>query len=323
MEEEIMLTEKKKKALLFRHRKNYLDIELEAAFKHGLTMAGFDVDWIDIDELAMKIDDFNVEQYDLIGFDVQSNSLFCAGRRRAYMFERLFERAKDGALTMYACDVKMYLQPNLWDKGEDHRTQKRNVFNGKPIKVIASLDPSIRDNEKDFKKTDSIWMRKLHPESTLHLIEWIPFSVHTYGVDFELKEEYEGDKIRNFYYGMRRDSVARSLEANGINSEKDLVYGSISRSIKNEKVRKIDERVKKPFTWVKYAKNADNVIIPYEYLKSDYQITSRLLEANLFYKDKVIFDDRIADRLKKYATDKQLWYDKAEKSAKEIKALYE
>lgn len=70
-------------------------------------------------------------------------------------------------------------------------------------------------------------------------------------------------------------------------------------------------------------KMLDNVIIPYEYLKSDYQITSRLLEALLFYKDKVIFDDKIADGLKKYATDKQLWYDKAEKSAKEIKALYE
>lgn len=313
----------KKKALMFRHRKNYLDIELEAAFRHGLIMAGFDVDWIDIDELSMQIDDFNVEQYDLIAFDVQSNSLFCSGKRRAYMFEQLFERAKEGALTMYACDVKMYLQPNLWDKDEDHRKHKRNVFNSKPIKVIASLDPSIQDNEKDFKKTDSIWMKKLHPESTLHLIEWIPFSVHTFGVDFKLEEEYEGDKIRNFYYGMRRDSVAKSLEAHGINSEQDLVYGSISRSIKNEKVRKIDHRVKEPFSWVKYAKNADKVIIPYEYLKSDYQITSRLLEAILFYKDKVVFDDQIADRLKKYATDKQLWYDKAERNAKQIKALYE
>lgn len=312
----------KKRALLFKHKKQYLDKELEKAFAHGLKMAGFEVDIINIDELADMIDDFDVEKYDMIAFDVQYNSLFSAGKRRAYMFEKLFERAKEGALTMYACDIKLPLQPGLWDKGETSRQHKRNVFNSRPVKVLASLDPSIANNKEDYERLNTLWMNKLHKDSTIHFIEWISFAIHTYGKDIGEHEEYEGEKIRNFYYGMRRSHVGASLIKNGIEDERDLLYGSIGKSVNIDSVRKIDVRVKEPFSWIKFIKHSDNVIFPYEPLKSDYQITLRLLEALMFYGDKVVFDDRVNKDIVKFAKDKQLWIDKAKESVEKIIRLY-
>lgn len=297
---------KEKKALLFKNRKNYIDIELEKAFAHGLKMAGFDVDIIDIDELADKIESFNVEKYDMIAFDVQNNSLFASNLRRGHMFEELFKRAKEGALTMYACDIRMYFQPWIWDEGESSHKHKRNVFNSKPVKVLASLDESIVNNNEDYERTNSIWMNKLHEDSTIHFIEWLPFTVHTYGNNIDYDEDYAGEKIRNFYYGMRRESLVKSLIDNGINSDKDLLYGSIGRAFDKYPVRKVDVRVKEPLSWVKYVKHSDNVIFPYEPFKSDYQITLRLLEALMFYEDKVVFDSRVNKDIIKFAKDKQL-----------------
>lgn len=314
----------KKEALLIRHRKNYLDIELEQSFSYGLNTAGFNTKVMDIDELAEVVDDFDIEKYDMIAFDVQYNSMFSAGRRRGYLFEEVFKRAKDGALTMYACDIKLGLQPWLWDKGESHKTHKRNVFNSRPVRVLASLSPEIKNDPKALERVNTVWLKnKLHPDSTIHFIEWISFAVHTYGKNIEKdEEEFTGEPIRNFYYGMNRGHIGRSLTRCGMEGEEDLVYGSIARVLKDDKIRVIDERVKKPFLWIKYLEHSDNVIFPYEPIKSDYQITVRLLEALLFYKDKVVFDDRVNPELIKYARDINVWKDKAEETAKQIKNLY-
>ena len=323
--EEIKLNQSnKKEALLIRHRKNYLDIELEQSFSYGLNTSGFNTKVVDIDELAKIIDDFNIEKYDMIAFDVQYNSMFSSKRKRAYLFEEIFRRAKEGALTMYDCDIQLGLQPWLWDEGEPHETRKRNVFNSRPVKVLASFSPEIINDTKALERVNTVWMNnKLHPDSKIHFIEWISFAVYTYGKNIPNDEkEFTGEPIRNFYYGMDRGHIGRSLIRCGMEGEEDLVYGSIARTLKDDKIRTIDESVKKPFSWIKYLEHSENVIFPYEPIKSDYQITVRLLEALLFYKDKVVFDDRVNPELIKYTKDIDAWETKAKETADKIKKLY-
>lgn len=91
----------------------------------------------------------------------------------------------------------------------------------------------------------------------------------------------------------------------------------------NDNVRKVDLPVKTPFSWVPYARVADRVAIPYEPIKSDYQITIRLLEALLFYKDKVVFDDRVNNELIKYTESIEHWKKKSQEAINDIRKLYE
>lgn len=315
-----------RKALLIRHKKNYLDVELEKSFEYGLNKIGMESEKVDIDDLANIIDEFPIEEYDVIAMDVLINSLWASGKRRAHLFESIFKRAKDGAITMYVCDLIFPMQPFLWDKGQ-HHSEKRNVFNSRPIKVIASYDKSILKDKEAMDKINSRWMSHFHEDSTIHFIEWVIFNYYTYNTDYNPKPvnnlfAIPAESSRNFYYGIKRSYIAKSLEEMGLNSEVDLVYGSIAKSIKNEKVKKIDIPIKEPFTWVKYVENAQNVFFPYEPIKSDYQITSRLLEALRFYKDKIVFDDRVNPRLHKYAQSESAWVNKLGKVTDELRGLY-
>lgn len=315
---------------MFKNRKGFVDAVLEDAFKWGLENSGFSVEVVDVDYLSENLDKYTIEDYDIIAFDVQQNSLFCSNKRRLYLYTELFNRAKDGALTMYACDVMIKLQPHLWDKpvpGYSVYEKRTNIFNTRPIRVIISLDPSIEKNKEHMDKAKKVWFSNsnLHKDSTLHFIEWVSFAINTYNPEGNV--EYEASlftpKIRNFYYGMKRDKLVDSLINNGIKTKEDLVFGSIGNHPKLSEVQKVIIPSKKPLQWLPYANIAERVVFPYEPIKSEYQITLRLLEVLKFYKDKVVFDDRVNKRLVEFAKSDKIWHETAAESIEKIKTLYE
>lgn len=316
-----------KKAMILRFRKHFLDFEFSKALIYGLEQAGYEVKDYLVNDIGKDIDNFDVESYDLILFSPIYNSLWSSGtHHNAYLMEEIMRRSKPYTLAMFACDLQLSSQVKLWDKGEDHTTHKRNVLDSKPIYVLGSIDEAVLDDEKGEKLVNRLWMRGLHPDSKLIFIEWLALLYHTYPKTVEddvlMPDLEEGETIRNFYYGVKRPHIASSLDDLGLNTEDDLIYGA--SQVGNDKVRIIDfnrRKYKGALTWIKLAKRSNNVLIPYEPIKSDYQLSLRFLEAMRWYKDKAVVDSRVNSDYPKYIHDEQMWIDKSNEVIKQFKKL--
>ena len=318
---------KNKKAMILRFRKNFLDIEFSKALMYGLNQAGYEVEDYFANDVGEEIDNFDVESYDLILFSPIYNSLWNSGTHyNAYMMEEIMRRSKPYTVAMFVCDLQLASQVKLWDKGENHVTHKRNVLDSKPIYVFGSIEEAVLNEEKGEELVNRLWMRGLHPDSKLIFIEWLSLLYHTYpktvDEDIKMPDLQDGEKIRNFYYGVKRPHISKSLDDLGLNSEEDLIYGA--NAIANDKVRIIDfnrRKYKDSLTWIKLANRADKILIPYEPIKSDYQLSLRFLEAMRFYKDKALVDNRVNSEYPKYIHDEQMWINKSNEVIEQLKKL--
>lgn len=285
------------------------------AVRAGLEKLGGEIDRYQIDDLSVVVDDIAVESYNLILFTPLSNALWNSGKKRAYLFEQLSKRSKPGALAMFICDISFGIDPYMWDEGET-REDKRNVLGLVPIKVFVCLDKSIESNKEYMDRLYKIWLSKLHPESKLLFIEWTSFHIYNYQAPKKKPNLFGAFKrYKNMYYGIEKRKLKDSLISLGMDNKDSIVIGAASNMLPNCSVIESNNKM----VWVDYIDRVDNVVVPYEPIKGDYQITLRYIEALKLYKDKVKLDDRIPANMQQYIYSEQAWYDKASETIEKIR----
>lgn len=305
-----------KKALtLYNTEKGVANIDYKAIIK-GYELAGFTIESYHIDEVYNKLSEIDLSSYDVILFAPMSNALWNSGKHRAYTFEKIAKEAKPGALSMYVSDITFPVNPFMWDKNEEPSVSKRNVLNLVPIKVIASFDDNILSDSSAIERIKKIWMSKLHPESTIHFIEWLSFLFFNYKKPIKNILPPQGHFV-NMYYGLEKRKLKSSLLELGMTNKDSLAYGNCSKMLPDCTPQKA-----KDFDWVNYLDISDNILVPYEPIKCDYQITLRHLEALKLYKDKVKIDPRVSEHIQKCIMTEEEWISTSQKAKNKIIELY-
>lgn len=183
------------------------------------------------------------------------------------------------------------------------------AFRAVPVTAIATLHPSIEGTPADAELRKR-WMSQLHPDSRLVYSEFLAGLVHTIGPDIEaaatraLAKPAPDPAVRAFYWGIRRRGVVQSLKALGFGKDRrDAVFGTVaaqfhgirdvSRGLSRDAKFDID-------SWAYYAAHAEQVLLPYEPIKSEYQITRRLLECAWLAGDRTVADPRLSEHVARF-----------------------
>ena len=290
---------------------------LEGAFKK----LNVELDYQDISKI--DITTFPFQDYDFAILDFNLNSLWISKRNRKKILTAIMENIPN--IFIFVCDVSFAFDPYVWDKGESSK-DKVNWMKMKPLHIIASFSEDIIYDKKAMHLIQKKWMEKVHSSSQLHFIEWISFYSLIYKERFrELSEntkpiEYNED-IRYFYYGIRKKNIANSLKSMGLgDSEQDAVFGNIADYIPN--VKNLSTHDKKDiWKWRDLVKKAEAVLFPYEPIKSEYQITLRMLECMEYYPNNVLFDERIPKNMQDYCFDIELWNKKTNEELLKLQTL--
>ena len=217
-----------------------------------------------------------------------------ATKMRERDLARLVDATPAGRLFMHACDIQFTATAPL--------AAKR-----KPLTLIASLHPSIAGTAEGDELAAK-WLAPLHPDSRIVWCEYLAGLVHTIGPDIEAAAECAkgnppAESIGRFYMGIKRPGVVQSLTSLGFgSSETDAAFGTIARMFPGvrdltprETAARYDMDVWAPLTmW------ADEVLLPYEAVKSEWQITRRLLECAYLAADHTTADPRLSDHVRRF-----------------------
>lgn len=183
------------------------------------------------------------------------------------------------------------------------------AFRTVPVTAIATLHPSIEGTPADAELRRR-WMSQLHPDSRLVYSEFLAGLVHTIGPDIEaaaaraLARPAPEPAVRAFYWGIRRRGVIQSLKAMGFGSDKaDAVFGAAAAQFRS--VRDVSRGLSRDErfcidSWAPYVAHAEQVLLPYEPIKSEFQITRRLLECAYLAGDRTVADPRINEHVARF-----------------------
>lgn len=299
-----------KKALLTISTSNAVGIEDMQALEALLRRANFQVD--EIIELRKLVSQGPVkraiEDYDLIAFGVPYAALHMSGASNLSGMKDLIMRAKEGALALVTSDTSFTMNPKMWD-GPNSNPHKENPYLLRPFKVLGSFQEEILSDPEAIARINFIWMRFLHPKS-----EFIPLEWQSGMIDF-LPERIVNDskyinglfnpesrKIDKFYYGISKPKLFKSLRGLGLGKNSDdAVYGSIAKNFPN--VVDLSPPKGSPNNrslWTPLVVQAQQNLLPYDPVKSQYQFTKRFLELALLNPSSVVPDPRIKEELLEY-----------------------
>lgn len=222
----------------------------------------------------------------------------------------LVDATKPGRLFMHACDIQF--------------TDRAPAgANRKPLTLIASLAPAITDTPEGDRLAKA-WLKPLHPDSRVVFSEFLVGLVHTIAPEIEAAAKKARDaaapEIHSFYWGIKRPGVVQSLKALGLGKHPDdAVFGAIRSSF--SRVRNLTREPKYDIdTWAPLAVHADKVLLPYEPVKSEYQITRRLLECAILAPDTTVADERLSEHVQQFL-DPSEWVAYAEQVSAELLAI--
>ena len=253
----------------------------------------------DLDALVHLIAD----EWDTAVYDPQTMKPTVAGEYDAVMLSHavkltraemtaLLDAAKPGRIFMHACDIQ------FTDRAPAGAERK-------PLTLIASLTPAITGTPEGNKLAKA-WLKPLHPDSRIVYSEFLAGLVHTIAPEIEAAAERSQHKderpvdIHSFYWGIKRPGVVQSLKALGLGSDKnDAVFGAIRSAF--PRVRNLTREPKYDIdTWAPMVTAAEQVLLPYEPVKSEYQITRRLLECAILAPDTTVVDPRLSEHVQRF-----------------------
>lgn len=276
----------------------------------ALKQANVKVVAVGFHDLDNYIDELEVEEFDFIAMTPVADSSYVVSEKSLDTVQKLFNRSAAGTIHFLMCDLNFGLDPLLWNSHDPE--SKLPVYSSKPVRVLAALDYRACFDKNTMKAVQDLWMDSLHPDSDLIFFDWLYCHLGTMEHEFNNKTSWMRQNSRNaldhFYYGINKPDLIKSLTSLGLgsNPSRDGVFGSIGKSfptIKNYRRESISE-----FDWIEYALNSEKLLLPYEPIKSDYQLTKRILEYALVHErsNNVVHDNRVSDRLLKFL-DKSLW----------------
>lgn len=280
----------------------------------SLEDAGHTVTLIRRSHMYKKYDELDIDSYDLILMKPWFNAMFGSGGNMVGLKERL--KNFKGKIGIIYCDIKMKFSPFILDRHEDGSYDKINFFDGLDAYLIYSLHESILDDSESLSK---IKERTSDFNLPIKFIEWNFCTISVFdelynSVDHDQEMIY--DKI---YFGQFKKHVYNSLRMMDFGSCNDIAIGGIAHKFPNcIQVYEKDSKGKqsgKAIPFEDYVPRAKYVLIPYEPIKSLYQVTLRFVEsiALMNNKAKIVFDPRVSEYLRSFTTRESL-----ERKSKEV-----
>ena len=316
-------------ALIFTFLSNNTEYADSRAIGFALEKAGVQVSYanlrdVEVDHPLIQ----RVASFTAVLVPVQVVALHNSRPKHYAVLKKVFTEAK--RLVCFSCDTTMRLDPHSWIPGESETTRV-NLYALQPIHYAACFTDDIKEDEKAVGRLKGLWLAKSHPESTLSYIEWTAFHVDRFPafakeVESKLptdKALHHGEPIRHFYYGAWKPKVANSLKECGFGEEGDAVFGSIAKgfpglpNLRPNRVKNAD------YLWLTILKDAEKVMVPYEPVKGDYQITLRMMESLLLYGEKAEIDPRFNPALLPFFTSLDAWRRSAEVATERLVKLIE
>lgn len=298
-------------ALVISHspRSESVSFKNAASLAIGLSQAGYSLTFAMESDLRAAPKSLAYGDFDLICYQAPDNGLHRSSAAHLRLYTHLHREAKDNAVAIFYCDVALQFQPTMWDNKIGKEETKRNFMAERPVRILGSFSHDILDDQKAMGLIHRKVMSKVHPDSTFLPVEWLAFNhalAEGWG-EFANAAQSMPKTIDRFYYGLDKRKLVPSLERMGLGqSERDAVVGSIARAF--PKVRNLGDSDKGGrHPWLEHAQAAKSVLIPYEPLKGDYQLTLRLLEALQCYPETAVLDPQIADWMQPLAREHAPW----------------
>ena len=273
----------------------------------SLENAGNTVTLIRRSHMFKKYDELNIDSYDLILMKPWFNAMFGSGGNMIGLKERL--KNFKGKIGIIYCDIKMKFIPFIIDRHEDGTYDKINFFDGLDAFLVYSLHESILNDPESLAK---IKERTSDFNLPIKFIEWNFCTVSLFD-DLYNSVDHDQDIVYDkIYFGQFKKGVYDSLQIMGFGARNDVVIGGIAH--KFPEAHQIYEKDKKgnqsgkaiPFE--EYVPMSKYVLIPYEPIKSEYQVTLRFVESIALMNSnaELVFDPRVSEYLKSFTTRESL-----------------
>lgn len=315
------------KALVVSMHNNQMERSDAEALSDGLRKADIETTHFCLKDLDKEIDSFPIEEMDFIALWAPFNSVFISTGTAKDTLKKVYNRSRDGVIALIVCDIRQQFAPYLWNKGENSKEDRENVFALKPVTVIGSFNDTILDDPDALKRVSDLWLRKLHPESSFKPMEWLLF--HYWSLPQYLEEVSKSSpatdfEINRFYYGLDKTKVAKSLKAMNLGEDpRDAIFGTMGKlfpEVKNLRPEKVEGRKSKnaPELWIPLARDCNELLLPFEPIKGDHQVTKRFLEYACLNPDRITVDTSLNPSLLKYLQ-KDIWKSRAKSVSEEFR----
>lgn len=280
----------------------------------SLEDAGNTVTLIRRSHMFKKYDELDIDSYDLILMKPWFNAMFGSGGNMVGLKERL--KNFKGKIGVIYCDIKMKFSPFILDRHEDGTYDKINFFDGLDACLVYSLHESIKNDSESLTK---IKERTSDFNLPIKFIEW---NFCTISVFDELYNSVDHDQYiiySKVYFGQYKKGVYDSLRTMEFGNRNDVVIGGIAHKFPEaNQVYDKDNKGNqsgKAIPFEEYVPKAKYVLIPYEPIKSEYQVTLRFVESiALMNKNaELVFDPRVSEYLRSFTTRESL-----EQKSKEV-----
>jgi hypothetical protein len=278
----------------------------QKALYSGLShLQNMHVEQVELKDLDHDVKSYPIEDYDTIVLPWFGSALYASFGTVRDTLQYVFDHARPYAICIPYAEITFGIDPNVWNEGD--LSSKSPVYASKPVCVIGAFDKGILGDKNAMERITKNFMRKIHNESIFTTCPWesffsyfLPDELHDVGFTCPVQPDLfhpAPPRVHRFYYGANKPSLVESLKSMGLGEDPDdAVFGNIKKALPD--VRDLSLSVKKNTwnhanTWAWFARNADELLVPYEPVKGDWLLTKRFIEAEALASDHVSYDHRI------------------------------
>ena len=258
---------------------------------------GVYVEQVRMSHMFKKYDEIDVNSFDAILFKPWFNAMFGSGGNTWGLADRLKEEYKGKVYVTY-CDIKMKFTSTVLRHTEDGY-ERKNFFEGMDASILYSLDESVLENK--------LFMESLYERTSDFNLQIVPFEWNfmTYSLVDELSSSVNKEcelKYSKCYWGQFKKKVKESLDVMEFGKVNDIAIGPIATKYPNCH-QILPEKSGQTIPFEEYVPQSKYILIPYEEIKSEHQVTLRFMEsvALMNNKSEIVFDPRVSEYLKQFS----------------------
>lgn len=286
-----------KKVLVVWNSNNRVEHRDCDGIQKALEEHGVYVEQIRMSHMFKKYDEIDVNSFDAILFKPWFNAMFGSGGNAWGLSDRLREEYKGKVYVNY-CDIKMKFTSTVLRHTEDGY-EKKNFFEGMHASILYSLDESVLDNK--------LFMESLYERTSDFNLQIVPFEWNfmTYSLVDELSSSVDKEcefKYSKCYWGQFKKKVKESLDVMEFGKVNDIAIGPIANKYPNCH-QILPEKSDQTIPFEEYVPQSKYILIPYEEIKSEHQVTLRFIEAIALMNNnsEIVFDPRVSEYLKQFS----------------------